>query len=353
MSSWSFAALAVAAIGCGGQSFADGVAALCDGPNAAQVTSAKSADRAARLATWVDAHVDNAEVRALIDGLAQAPVRRRASDLAAALKRAGLDRCAGETADQLATVGYFGADIPDVGSGAGFVPADRVPDLIVTTRDIVVGDNRVVALGSDGDVDPSEKEGGALGMQIDALRDAAGAILPEHRAGAADIALAIDRRTSYALLIEIVYSLSRAHRGPGFTYGVLATSGDAVGYLPIRLPERAPQLQDGTPARLGLIVTETPTGIRLWSVSGLEGTLAQPKVDLHGLDDLRPLQAALEEIVHRRWPDGRRDALDHQIIVMLDSAMPVQRLLELAAVVRVGSNGDELFGDIVLSMGFR
>ncbi len=97
------------------------------------------------------------------------------------------------------------------------------------------------------------------------------------------------------------------------------SSGMLFGHINTSLPDHAPAgaVGDTDPAvppdeqPLQLVVSITPTEIRLWSISGLEGTLAEPKARIakrpEGAEekyDYMALNKALGEIVKRRWPDG-------------------------------------------------
>lgn len=97
------------------------------------------------------------------------------------------------------------------------------------------------------------------------------------------------------------------------------SSGILFGHINTSLPDHAPASSVGNndPATppdeqpLQLVVSITPTEIRLWSISGLEGTLTEPKARIAkrpaGAEeayDYMALNKALKEIVERRWPDA-------------------------------------------------
>lgn len=98
------------------------------------------------------------------------------------------------------------------------------------------------------------------------------------------------------------------------------SSGILFGHINTSLPDHAPAggMSSSDPAvspdeqPLQLVVSITSTEIRLWSISGLEGTLTEPKLRIAkrpGDNPVPPydyarLNAALKEIVNRRWKDN-------------------------------------------------
>lgn len=102
------------------------------------------------------------------------------------------------------------------------------------------------------------------------------------------------------------------------------------------------------PVRLAVAIAKSE--VLLWSFSGLEGTLARPKltVPLDGAG--APLRAALEEIVARRWRGRQRE---QSILIMADGDTPMQRVAEIVAAVRATAGGEPLFPDLIFSSGFE
>jgi hypothetical protein len=88
----------------------------------------------------------------------------------------------------------------------------------------------------------------------------------------------------------------------------------------------------------------------VWSISGQEGTLQKPKATVATAGELAPV---LGEIVARRWKTTPRSEDDRSIIVMIDPAVPMQRIAEVLAAVRAMPDGKELFPSILLSSGFE
>lgn len=107
---------------------------------------------------------------------------------------------------------------------------------------------------------------------------------------------------------------------------------------------------------LGLIVSVTKDDIVLWSSSGLEGTLAQPRLRVTRSDPaaMTKLGDQLRDITHRRWQGKQRPQDSHSIILQADPATTIQTIAELIAAVRASPDGKEpLFPDIQLAVGFQ
>jgi hypothetical protein len=101
------------------------------------------------------------------------------------------------------------------------------------------------------------------------------------------------------------------------------------------------------------VISVDRTQLRLWSVSGQEGTRQKPKLSMAAGDTVsyEPLTRALAEIVQRRWPLGQeRLMVDRTVIVDVEPNHSAQSLLSLLAAIR--SDGSrELFPNIVLAGG--
>jgi biopolymer transport protein ExbD len=100
-----------------------------------------------------------------------------------------------------------------------------------------------------------------------------------------------------------------------------------------------PLLVAGPPGPVKPIVTITGDEVMLWSVSGEEGTLVEPKLTSNNLERL---SAALTEIVQRR------KLTEKAIVVMADKkTASMQRVVEVIATVK------PLFPEIVFSVGLK
>ena len=105
---------------------------------------------------------------------------------------------------------------------------DTSGEVIITTEGIVVFDGKdavkIVAVRN-GDVDPSEKEGGALGVKIPKLTNFLGAFRSAQenelkRQGKADkipavpeLMIIADRTTPYRLLVQVIFSAKQKESG--------------------------------------------------------------------------------------------------------------------------------------------
>jgi len=104
-------------------------------------------------------------------------------------------------------------------------------------------------------------------------------------------------------------------------------------------PKKSPDEQS-----LQIIVSITKTHIALWSVSGLEGTLKDPKVTASLLApvkasdpptfDYPKLNAALLEIATRRWAGKLRPTSTYEILLQADGDIPYETVIAVMDNVR-------------------
>jgi biopolymer transport protein ExbD len=117
-----------------------------------------------------------------------------------------------------------------------------------------------------------------------------------------------------------------------------------------------PLLVDPDKMPVQLVVSIAKDELLLWSISGLEGTLKEPRASLPLRDPatMTKLNAQLLDIVKRRWDSKDRLPDTQQILVMADRTTPLQTVAEVFAAVRSSSDGKTvLFPDILLSSGFE
>lgn len=229
--------------------------------------------------------------------------------------------------------------VPDV----GLAPLGEDPALTITPNAIVVEGTSIVAV-KNGDVDPSEKEGGALGINIPRLAQYMKTLvelIAKQKPGGPPVTLIllVDPATPYKLLMEVMFSVKSA---PIRTFALAVHAGTATKAIPIVL--HGQRRSDDTGTALEPIVSITKTHILLWSISGQEGALDKPKLDVP-LDRVGDVQEALAEIAGRRWPGGKDK--ETVIIVQADGGVPVQKVAEVMAAVR------QTFPDLRLSSGFE
>ena len=128
-------------------------------------------------------------------------------------------------------------DLPAV-SGAGSVagPAAASPLVIATPTSLSVDHAPIIPL-RDGVVDASEKEGGALGMKIPKLTFRLAAMHGPHEP--ALVTLALDRKVTYQLLVQILFSAKQREAG-WKQFALLARANGKLVAFPIALPDKAP-----------------------------------------------------------------------------------------------------------------
>jgi hypothetical protein len=111
----------------------------------------------------------------------------------------------------------------------------------------------------------------------------------------------------------------------------------------------APPDQDAAAQDPRIAIAMTKTELVLWSFTGLEGTLQNPKLELARSDAsaLPKLAAGLDEIVRRRWGTGTRPETTRAIVIVADSATSLQAVADVFGVARTA------FPDLVLASGFE
>lgn len=132
---------------------------------------------------------------------------------------------------------------------------------------------------------------------------------------------------------------------------MLATvsAGFILGQIDTTLPDHAPanQVSAADPAKkpdeqpLQLVVSVTKERLLLWSISGLEGTLAEPKLELPvaastGADqpprfEYQRLNDALYEIATRRYGNGTkpRPMDTYEVILQVDGDIPYETVIDV------------------------
>jgi biopolymer transport protein ExbD len=226
---------------------------------------------------------------------------------------------------------------------------ERIPDgrpTIVVTKTGIVVEGKAVAAVANGDVDPADKEGGALGLRITRLADFMKTLAAASKTPMDAANVVIDQSLPYQLAIEVLFSAKSA---PMKYFGLVAKTPSGLGIVPLTLPDKVPP--GAKPTGLKPVVAITKDKLILWSISGLEGTLQAPKLTVPRTqaDKLTP---ALAEIVKRRFK-GKRDAADREILVMADQVILMKDVMAVMFAIRTAADGSELFPDIQLSSGFQ
>jgi biopolymer transport protein ExbD len=130
------------------------------------------------------------------------------------------------------------------------------------------------------------------------------------------------------------------------------SSGFILGQINTTLPDHAPASSQAStdPAKkpdeqpLGIMVSMTKNRLYLWSVSGLEGTLQEPKLSLGLLPpkeageapsfDYKQLNQALIEIATRRWGGKLRPMDTYEILLQADGDIPYETIINVMDYMR-------------------
>lgn len=178
------------------------------------------------------------------------------------------------------------------------------------------------------------------------------------QSGPRTLTIAVGSDVPYETVMRVIASASRESAGFTATEFLIAGSTKVGGLRQQQfdLRSRVAVIEENPPNAierpLSLVVTITRDKLILWSLSGLEGTLKQPRVTL-APTDTKALTEALQDIVSRRWPDGNRDASSRDIVIMANSYVLMHSVLDIAAACRATSDGTELFPNIMFSVGFE
>lgn len=282
----------------------------------------------------------------------------------------------------------FPVDVAHV-SGPGYVDAD----LALARVEVTGGAIKFDGVAVDGAV-----ENPPYGMKMPKLTEAIEVKHPDR------IGVAIDRHDNYQTLIRVLFS-AKSPDAKVTKFAVYAKSGDKLVEVPIELPNREPpkpaaispddeaaarkavealgkkddvsneggtkpakkqpDLKDAIDAAKQkpvdpawvpppedrdpkIMVSVKRDEISLWSISGLEGTLANPKLVMKP-GPLDPLRAALAEIVARRFPKESK----RSVIVQADKDVELDTVIAIFGAVRADANGRPLFDDIQLASSFE
>jgi biopolymer transport protein TolR len=130
----------------------------------------------------------------------------------------------------------------------------------------------------------------------------------------------------------------------------ITSAGFVLGQIDTTLPDhvRADQVKPASPKEdldreLQPVVSITPKGMILWSISGLEGTLQEPKATFERLPgapgeapryDYQRLNDALYEIASRRWKGKPRPLRSYEIILQADGEIPYETVIAVMDVMR-------------------
>jgi biopolymer transport protein ExbD len=282
------------------QSFADAMKAVCDATKQGPA--------------YVKSHLLNREVVRMLGAMGDLPPAERRPRLNEAVARAGLKDCPMFDAQPV------GAElhVAKVGDAPGLVELDETTHVLAITAGGIAIEGKAIVAVRNGDVEPAEKEGGALGINIPRVGRFAAALaaeLTKHGKPLAGMTLVVDPGTPFRLLVEAMFSVKAA----GFArFAIAVHAGAATKAIPIEMPD-SKQAKAATGLRM--VVSVTKDKIVVWSISGTEGTLRRPAQAL-ALDHTADLAAALAAIAAKHQDD-------HTIVIMCDRALPMQNLAEV------------------------
>ncbi|MFH0903266.1 MAG: biopolymer transporter ExbD [Pseudomonadota bacterium] len=148
---------------------------------------------------------------------------------------------------------------------------------------------------------------------------------------------------------------------------LLATisTGIILGNINSALPEYAAggagAADDSEPPEppIQLVVAVTKPEVVVFSLSGQEGTLKEPKAKIPATKPaleypFDKLSEVATEIVKRRWPDkGNRPEKSTEVILMADPEIPYSAIVGAMDALRQAKDGGLLFPDIIFSTGIQ
>ena len=312
-----------------GQSFAEGMKLICDAP--------------ANDPVYFKTNLKNVDVVKLVGSIGGLAPAERVKRMRDAVAKAGLTSCAFIDAQAAAPFEH----VPKVAAAPGASEVGDGPMLIATSTGIVVDGKALIAI-TNGQPDPAEIEGGAIGLVLPRVERFLAAMIQADakRDPMQPLQLVIDPKLPYKLLIQVMFSAKKA----GFvSFGIVVSAGGVTKSIPLVLPDRADPKHPDPTQPLGMMVALNNGKLLLWSTSGVEGTLQAPKTVTSPAD----LVKALDEIRTRRWTKAPRSDVDNQIIVMANATDSMQSVAEVLAVVRATPDGRDLFPRILLSTGFE
>jgi biopolymer transport protein ExbD len=317
------------------QSFADAMKVVCATPAQPAGDGAHKPDPSA----YLRSHLLNPEVIRMVGKLGDLNPADEVTVLRDAMSRAGLASCAIVDA-----AGKQQAKQAPKVHGGGFVEVGQGPTVTATTGGIIADGKAIVPIKNNA-VEVSELDGGVFGLRIPRLIQVMKAIAAAR--GPGPVNLVVDPALTYNTLMQLLVSA----RAAGFAqFAFVVDVADQAKAIPIALPDlpKAQKLDNKPAPWVMMVVTIDKDKLLLWSISGKEGTLQQPKLVAHSADEIG---TALARIVEERWHGGSRADDDRSIIVMANSSTPMQTVADVLAAVRAGPDGKELFPNIMLSAG--
>ncbi len=173
------------------------------------------------------------------------------------------------------------------------------------------------------------------------------------------VRVAVEPTLPATLLTQLVGSFTTVGQRD---FALVVRTPDGPGSIALRLPEAPVARDEATPPDvapaappLQLVLGLSASRAMLWSISGLEGTLGRPKLTLTpaaGGAWLGTLRGDLAEIVARRWSGRARPPSEQTIVIMVDDSLVTADLVAALVAVRHDGDGNPLFPDVQLALGF-
>jgi biopolymer transport protein ExbD len=285
--------------------------ALGAADQAPDVLHANPAERQRSISKEVDAKVSNNEVRGWYTGLANVSGTEADASIAEHAKRAGLTACLGYSLADLVVEARH-VEVPEI-ADPGLPPLPSGALTVIATADAIVIGGMPVQLAS-------------IAVRI---------------AKAPAVVLAVQRAVPMSRAMEVASAV--AHAGiTTLSFAVRTPAGYRV--APITVPHKRPADPRHPGADLGIApvapaIAVSETRVILWSISGREGTLQDPKLTVTS-SKLDELTKAVTELAKAN-PD------EHAILVVSNPTVSVQRAVEVIGAVR------EAFPEVTLGQGLE
>jgi biopolymer transport protein ExbD len=313
-----------------GQSFTAAIQLICDAP--AQADSA-----------YWKANLKNTDAIELFETMGNLGPADRQQRLTAALAKANLTTC--RRFDPL-PLSFPYAPVVTAAPGALAYDASA-PVIHASKRAIVIDDKALVGLAH-GVPDPKDLEGTKL-PRVASYLEVLGARVTKGGGSRPRLEIEIDPQLPYSLLVDLISSAKVA----GWReLGIVVVVGTTPMLIPISLPDAKafirndPKRATAEAAPLGMMLWVKPAELDLWSTSGQEGTLQRP---VAAATQATAIAVALGDVVARHWPAGtKRPEGTQTIVVMADGSTRMQQIVDALSVIRLSTEGGELFPDVQL-----
>lgn len=160
------------------------------------------------------------------------------------------------------------------------------------------------------------------------------------RAGVVNARVVVDRRVTADQLMKVLWA---AVAGGIRDFSLIATRGNELVALPIRLPERA------STSDAPLFLTIENELVRVWPMNSNEGSKEDPVYLGRQNESNARLASALEQLASHRYGSRTRTKDEQCIIFLLLRGSNAGEVLDLMSYVQFSPAGAELFPNVVLA----